>query len=176
MFLFLIIINDNNFFFSILKCFGNILSATSSVKESIIRSVGKFLSNRLPISYTFSICFSLLVVILQNDVCLSFKHSFKFLIENKFFGNKSGKGYYEKTKEKDENIRLVGVEGTKNILDAISNKCKIVFPSTHVVYEGINSVKKNIVEDEPTQPILSYSTSKAKNEKQLKSSGKNCWI
>ena len=33
--------------------------------------------------------------------------SFKFLIENKFFGNKSGKGYYEKTKEKDEN----GIDG-----------------------------------------------------------------
>ena len=33
--------------------------------------------------------------------------SFKFLIENKFFGNKSGKGYYEKTKEKDENGRSV---------------------------------------------------------------------
>tara|TARA_B100000900_G_scaffold210265_1_gene178185 strand:- start:227 stop:1936 length:1710 start_codon:yes stop_codon:yes gene_type:complete len=33
--------------------------------------------------------------------------SFNFLIENKFFGNKSGKGYYEKTKEKDENGRSV---------------------------------------------------------------------
>ena len=42
--------------------------------------------------------------------------SFNFLIENKFFGNKSGKGYYEKTKEKDENGRSV-----INALDLESN-------------------------------------------------------
>ena len=79
----------------------------------------------------------------------------------------------ESTREKDENIRLVGVEGTKNILDAISNKCKIVFPSTHVVYEGVNEVKTDIKEEEITKPILAYSSSKAENEKQLKNSGKN---
>ncbi len=82
----------------------------------------------------------------------------------------------EATEEQNSKIKLVGEQGTQNVLDAVTHKCKIVFPSTHVVYEGINSVKKNIVEDEPTQPILSYSTSKAKNEKQLKSSGKNCII
>tara|TARA_B100000686_G_scaffold355291_1_gene472096 strand:- start:17984 stop:20383 length:2400 start_codon:yes stop_codon:yes gene_type:complete len=31
----------------------------------------------------------------------------KFLLENKFYGNKSGKGYYEKTKEKDSNGRTI---------------------------------------------------------------------
>ena len=79
----------------------------------------------------------------------------------------------ESTREKDENIRLVGVEGTKNILDAISNRCKIVFPSTHVVYEGVDEVKTDIKEEEITKPILAYSSSKAENEKQLKNSGKN---
>ena len=79
----------------------------------------------------------------------------------------------ESTREKDENIRLVGVEGTKNILDAISNRCKIVFPSTHVVYEGVDEVKTDIKEEEITKPILAYSLSKAENEKQLKNSGKN---
>ena len=68
----------------------------------------------------------------------------------------------------DEKIKLVAVEGTQNILDAISNKCKIIFPSTHVVYEGISKVKKDIKEDENTKPVLSYSLSKAENEKQLK--------
>ena len=82
----------------------------------------------------------------------------------------------EATEEQNSKIKLVGEQGTQNVLDAITDKCKIIFPSTHVVYEGINSVKKNIEEDEPTQPILSYSTSKANNEKQLKSSGKNCII
>ena len=73
----------------------------------------------------------------------------------------------------DNKIKLVAEEGTQNILDVISNKCKIIFPSTHVVYEGIKEVKKDIIEDEITQPILSYATSKAINENQLKKSGKN---
>ena len=75
--------------------------------------------------------------------------------------------------EKDEKIKEVGEKGTQNILDAINKKCKIIFPSTHVVYEGIDEVKKNIKENETTKPVLSYSSSKAINEKQLKSSGKN---
>lgn len=76
-------------------------------------------------------------------------------------------------REKDEKIRLVAEEGTQNILNSINDKCKIIFPSTHVVYEGIDEIRKDIKEDEPTQPVLSYSNSKAENEKQLKSSGKN---
>jgi len=75
------------------------------------------------------------------------------------------------TKEKE--IKEVGEKGTQNILDVINNQCKIIFPSTHVVYEGINEVKMNIKEDEKTIPVLSYSTSKAINEEQLKKSGKN---
>jgi len=74
---------------------------------------------------------------------------------------------------KDEKIKEVGEKGTQNILDAISNKCKIVFPSTHVVYEGLDNVKKDIIENEITKPVLSYSLSKAFNEDQLKKSGKN---
>ncbi len=74
---------------------------------------------------------------------------------------------------KDSKIKLVAEEGTQNIIDAISNKCKIIFPSTHVVYEGIEKVKTDILEDDETKPILSYASSKANNENQLKNSGKN---
>jgi len=73
----------------------------------------------------------------------------------------------------DEKIKEVGEKGTQNILDIISDKCKIIFPSTHVVYEGISEVKTDIKEDEDTKPVLSYSSSKAVNENQLKKSGKN---
>ncbi len=73
----------------------------------------------------------------------------------------------------DEKIKEVGEKGTQNILDVINDKCKIIFPSTHVVYEGINEVKTDIKEDEATKPVLSYSSSKAINESQLKKSGKN---
>ena len=73
----------------------------------------------------------------------------------------------------DEKIKLTAEEGTQNILNNISQKCKIIFPSTHVVYEGIKDVRTDISEDEETKPVLSYSSSKAINEKQLKDSGKN---
>ena len=79
----------------------------------------------------------------------------------------------ESSTSHDEKIKEVGEIGTQNILDAIQDKCKIIFPSTHVVYEGIDEVKTNIKENEKTKPVLSYSTSKAINEDQLKSSGKN---
>ena len=79
----------------------------------------------------------------------------------------------ESSDSQNKKIEKVGEIGTQNILDAISDKCKIIFPSTHVVFEGINEVKKDIKEDELTKPILSYSSSKAVNEKQLKKSGKN---
>ena len=46
-------------------------------------------------------------------------------------------------------------------------------PSTHVVFEGLKDVKKDIKENEETKPILSYGKSKDYNEKQLQKSGKN---
>ena len=79
----------------------------------------------------------------------------------------------EDSNEKNKKIKEVGETGTQNILDVIDNKCKIIFPSTHVVFEGIGDVKKDIAENEKTKPVLSYSTSKAINEEQLKKSGKN---
>jgi len=79
----------------------------------------------------------------------------------------------QSSSENDTKIKLVAEEGTQNILDVISDKCKIILPSTHVVYEAIQKVKNDILEDEPTKPNLAYATSKAINEKQLKNSGKN---
>ena len=79
----------------------------------------------------------------------------------------------EASTTQDKKIKEVGEQGTQNILDVISNKCKIIFPSTHVVYEGIDEIKTAIKENEITKPVLSYSSSKAINEEQLKKSGKN---
>jgi nucleoside-diphosphate-sugar epimerase len=79
----------------------------------------------------------------------------------------------EASKFQDEKIQEVGEKGTQNILDVISDKCKIIFPSTHVVYEGIKEVKTGIKENEELKPVLSYSSSKAINENQLQKSGKN---
>ena len=79
----------------------------------------------------------------------------------------------ESSDEHDQLIKKVAEEGTKNILDVIPKKCKIIMPSTHVIYEGINEVRKNIEENESPNPVLSYGKSKFINEKQLKESGKN---
>ena len=74
----------------------------------------------------------------------------------------------ESSKDHDEKIKRGAEEGTQNILDVINSKCKIIVPSSHVVYEGIEKVKKDITEDEQTSPVLAYGKSKDYNEKQLK--------
>ena len=79
----------------------------------------------------------------------------------------------EASNTQDYKIKEVGEKGTQNILDAMSDNCKIIFPSTHVVYEGIGEVRTDILEEEIKKPVLSYSSSKAINEDQLKRSGKN---
>ena len=75
--------------------------------------------------------------------------------------------------EQDEKIKKIAIEGTNNILNLISQKCKIIFPSTHVIFEGLNETKRNIKENEVPCPILVYSSSKVQNEKDIKNSKKN---
>ena len=60
--------------------------------------------------------------------------------------------------EQDEKIKTIGIEGTKNVLNSIQNKCKLIFPSTHVIYEGLKETKKDIEENESPHPILAYSS------------------
>ena len=74
--------------------------------------------------------------------------------------------------EHEDKIKIVAEEGTQNILDAINDECKIILPSTHVVYEGIEKIEKDISEEKKTCPVLAYGKSKDYNEKQLKKSGK----
>ena len=78
----------------------------------------------------------------------------------------------EATPGQDEKIKKIAIEGTNNILETISEKCKIIFPSTHVIYEGLKETKKDIKEDEKPCPILAYSSSKVQNEMDIKKSGK----
>jgi nucleoside-diphosphate-sugar epimerase len=60
----------------------------------------------------------------------------------------------------DEEIRRVGELGTQNILNALPSKSKIIFPSTHVVFEGFKEIKKELLEIEDTSPILTYAVNK----------------
>jgi nucleoside-diphosphate-sugar epimerase/SAM-dependent methyltransferase/quercetin dioxygenase-like cupin family protein len=79
----------------------------------------------------------------------------------------------ESNSEQDKKIIETAIDGTNNILDYVPSHCKIIFPSTHVVYEGFNETKHNITEDIETSPVLTYSTSKVQNEKDIKSSKNN---
>ena len=70
-------------------------------------------------------------------------------------------------------IRSVGVEGTKNIIELSPDDCKIIFPSTHVIYEGLQKVKLNISETLNPKPVLEYSKGKCESENDLIKSDKN---
>jgi nucleoside-diphosphate-sugar epimerase/quercetin dioxygenase-like cupin family protein len=79
----------------------------------------------------------------------------------------------EANSELDERIRSIGIEGTNNIINSISKKCKLIFPSTHVVFEGLKKAKRNIKEGEKTKPILMYAKSKNQNEIDIKKNHEN---
>ena len=79
----------------------------------------------------------------------------------------------ESDPEIEKKIRDIALQGTQNILDLLQDDSKIIFPSTHVVYEGLKKIKLNIKENEKTCPVLAYAKSKNDNEKQIKQSRKN---
>ena len=74
--------------------------------------------------------------------------------------------------DRDEKIKKVSIEGTENILKSMNDKATIVFPSTHVVFEGLKKPKTNLDENEKTSTFLAYSSSKVINENQIINSGK----
>ena len=60
----------------------------------------------------------------------------------------------ESNLELDNRITSIGVDGTKNVINSIPEKCKIIFPSSHVVFEGLEEVKKNIDENEDRKSVV----------------------
>jgi nucleoside-diphosphate-sugar epimerase/dTDP-4-dehydrorhamnose 3,5-epimerase-like enzyme len=79
----------------------------------------------------------------------------------------------ESDKAKDDLTVKVAIEGTANVLKSMNAEATIVFPSTHVVFEGLKEQKENLDENEKTNTFLAYSTSKVENENQIIKSGKN---
>ena len=72
----------------------------------------------------------------------------------------------------DQLIRSTAIEGTLNILSLMNDEAKIIFPSTHVVFDGLSKPIVNLSEEEQPKPILAYSTSKYQNEIDIAKSGK----
>ena len=56
----------------------------------------------------------------------------------------------------------VARDGTSTILNETSENCKIIFPSTHVVFEGIENLKYDINENYKASPVLPYAIGKHK--------------
>ena len=77
----------------------------------------------------------------------------------------------ESNSKQDELIKDTAIKGTQNILDFAKKDCKIIFASTHVVFEGLQETKRNLTEEDKTETFLSYSSSKVVNEEQIKKSG-----
>ena len=77
----------------------------------------------------------------------------------------------ESNSKQDELIKDTAIKGTQNILDFAKKDCKIIFASTHVVFEGLKETKINLTEKDKTETFLSYSSSKVVNEEQIKKSG-----
>ena len=74
--------------------------------------------------------------------------------------------------EKEKKVYDVGVVGTQNIIKFSQKNVKIVFPSTHVIFEGLTKVEKEIKEDYEPMPILGYGKGKNESEKDLINSNK----
>ncbi|MBS3100213.1 NAD(P)-dependent oxidoreductase [Candidatus Pacearchaeota archaeon] len=79
----------------------------------------------------------------------------------------------EFTAEKNALIRLTGTHGSRNIIDAMPQTAKIVFPSSHVLFEGLSYQVFDLDENHKPEPRLAYATSKWETEEDLKNSGKN---
>ena len=79
----------------------------------------------------------------------------------------------ESNPDKDKKMKDIAERGTSVVFSESSENCKIIFPSTHVVFEGSEKVEENIKEDDKKFPILSYGLGKDKNEEQIKESRKN---
>lgn len=79
----------------------------------------------------------------------------------------------ESNDEKDREIRTHGIDGTMNIINHLPKTAKLFFPSTHVVFEGLSETKFDLDESEPVNCMLSYSTSKARSEKDIENANIN---
>tara|TARA_R110000824_G_scaffold255324_1_gene444292 strand:- start:8293 stop:9210 length:918 start_codon:yes stop_codon:yes gene_type:complete len=79
----------------------------------------------------------------------------------------------QSTPEIDAEITRVGTLGTRSLLSSMRSDAKIVFFSTHVVFEGLKETLLEINEENAPSPMLAYSTSKLQSEKDIQESGKN---
>jgi len=74
---------------------------------------------------------------------------------------------------RDKKIREVGIKGTQNIIKHSNESVKIIFPSTHVIFEGLKTKKTDISETQKPMPLFEYASGKYHSEKDLLNSEKD---
>lgn len=79
----------------------------------------------------------------------------------------------ESNDKQDKEIQEVGVEGTRNIIESVGKNTKLIFPSTHVVYEGFGETIFDLPEDVEACPVLTYAKGKVQSEEDLENSSVN---
>ncbi len=77
------------------------------------------------------------------------------------------------TAEKNNDIAVVGVNGTRNVIELMPRTAKVCFPSTHVIFEGLTETKFDIKETETPLPILTYSKGKFASEEEIRANDLN---
>ncbi|MCH8945323.1 MAG: NAD(P)-dependent oxidoreductase [Nanoarchaeota archaeon] len=73
----------------------------------------------------------------------------------------------EENEKLEREIVDVGINGTNNIINNMDKKTKLIFPSTHVVFEGYENTVFNLKESAEKKSKLAYSNVKNKNEEDI---------
>jgi len=81
--------------------------------------------------------------------------------------------YKENNKKIINDIKTTAILGTRNIIKNAKKDSKIIFISSHVVFEGLSRIKRNLIETDKLLPILDYSKCKVINENEIIQSGLN---
>lgn len=72
-----------------------------------------------------------------------------------------------------DDIKTTSIIGTRNIIKNAKKESKIIFISSHIVFEGLNNIKKNLIESDKLSPSLDYAKCKVINEKDIINSDLN---
>jgi len=81
--------------------------------------------------------------------------------------------YKENNKKIINNIKTTSILGTRNIIKNLKKNSKIIFISSHIVFEGLTRIKKNLTETDKLCPNLHYAKCKTTNENEIIQSGLN---
>lgn len=79
----------------------------------------------------------------------------------------------ESDPEKDALIKRIGIDGSRYIMENMKQNAKIIFPSSHVVFEGLKQTTFNLKENFEPKPVLAYAISKRQTELDLMNSSLN---